>query len=370
MLITLIACDDNSVFSEICLELRDTNENLVLSPCQVWYKFLTRPEGSNIENIVYNYTDSTSVISTAGEARVHVFSGTQTGLIILQAWIRNTDHQMISAVFEDIMVNPGPPSACQLNISGMDEAEDLDGGMWLIETSAFLTDAFNNPVMEGIMVYFSLDPNSDYASIGYTGCVGGPNQAGESLPGTAFGTMVYDGAFTNEMINLKADIYDDITFEQEFVLPLQYGELSMVCIPIHCDWVEEGDEEDKLTQCRITVHDGQNSPINNQRVMLVSSLGETTDENIHPIESDITDPVIMDLYDWEGLNEDDDPYDGFTGWYNGEHGRLYKYVGFHKYECPPPGPGGPGMATAAVTATIHDTQISVIQTITLFRYVD
>jgi len=87
MLITLIACDDNSVFSEICLELRDVSENLVLSPCQVWYKFLTRPEGSNIENIVYNYTDSTSVISSDGEALVHVYSGTHTGIIVVQAWV-------------------------------------------------------------------------------------------------------------------------------------------------------------------------------------------------------------------------------------------------------------------------------------------
>ena len=368
--ITLIASDDNSIFSEICLELRDVSENLVPFPCEVWFRLLTRPEGSNIENIVYNYTDSTSVISSDGEANIHVFSGTQTGIIVVQAWVRNADHQMISAVFEDIMVIPGSPSACQLNISGMDEAEDMGGGMWRIETSAFLTDAFNNPVMDGTGVYFNLDPNPDYASIGYTGCVGGPNLAGESFPGTAFGTMVYDGAFTNEMIILHVDIYDDITFEQEFDLPLQYGELSMICTPIHCDWIEEGDEEDKLTQCRITVHDGQNSPINKQRIMLVSSLGEPTDENIHPIEADITDPVIMELYDWEGINEDDDPYDGFTGWYNGEHGLLYKYVGFHKYECPPPIPVPPGMITAVITATIHNTQISVNQTISLFRYTD
>jgi len=368
--IEIAACDDNSIFSEICLELRDINENLVQQPCQVWYKFLSCPEGSNIENIVYNYTDSTSVISNEGEASVQVFSGTQTGIIVLQAWIRDTSGQMISAVFEDIAVQPGPPSACQLNISGMDEAEDMGGGMWCIETSAYLTDACNNPVMDGTGVYFNLDPNPDYASIGNTGCVGGQNQAGESLPGTAFGTMVYDGAFTNEMINLKADIYDDITFEQELVLPLQYGELSMVCIPIHCDWIEEGDEEDKLTLCRINVHDGQNSPINNQRIMLLSSLGDATDINIHPLESDITDPVIMDLYDWDGINEDGYPHDGYTGWYEGQLGLLHKNVFFHKYECPPPIPVPPGTTTAVITATIHDTQISVNQTITLYRYVD
>ena len=279
---------------------------------------------------------------------------------------------MISAVCEDIMVIPGPPSACQLNISGMDEAEDMGGGMWLIETSAYLTDACNNPIQDGIMVYLSLDPNPDYASIGNIGCVGGENQAGETLPGTAFGTMVYHGAFTNELINLKAEIYDDIVleFQQELALPLQFGEITMICVPIHCDWVEEGDEEDKLILCRISVYDGQNSPINNQRVMLVSSLGEPTDENIHPILSDITDPIVMDLYNWEGINEDGDPYDGFTGWYEGDYGLLHRYVGFHKYECPPPVPVPPGMINAVITATIHNTQISVNQTITLFRYTD
>jgi len=120
----------------------------------------------------------------------------------------------------------------------------------------------------------------------------------------------------------------------------------------------------------VTVHDSQQNPISNQRIIFTSSIGDPTDDGIHPIESDITDPIILQSYDWDGLNDDDDPHDGFTGWYDGDLGVLFKSVIFHKYECLPPGPGGPGMATAAVTATIHDTQISVIQTITLFRYVD
>jgi hypothetical protein len=369
--IALPACNDNSVFSEICLELRDTNENLVLQPCQVWYRFLSRPEGSNIENIVYNYTDSTSVISIDGEAIVHVFSGTQTGIIVLQAWIRDTSGQMISAVFENIVVQPGPPSACQLNISGMDTAEDMGGGIWKLEISAYLSDAWDHPVSDGLVVYFSLDPNPDYASVeAPDSYVGNENQSGNSLPGTAFSSLVFDGAFTNEDINLKANITNSLVFEQELLLPLQFGEISMICTPIHCDWVEEGDEEDKLTQCRVSVRDGQQNPVSNQRVIFTSTLGDATDENIHPVLEDIDDPLILELYDWEGINVDDDPYDGYTGWYEGQLGVLYKYVVFHKYECPPPLPAPPGMTTGMITSTIHGTFISANQTITLFRYVD
>ncbi|MCF7911892.1 MAG: hypothetical protein K9M99_05155 [Candidatus Cloacimonetes bacterium] len=368
---TIMACDDNTFFHGLVLELLDSNGNLILSPREVWYKFLTHPEGSNIENIVYNLTDSTSVISNEGQAIVFLHSGTQTGAIAIQAWARNAEDQMISAVFEDISVVAGVPAQCQINISGMNSGIDMGGGMWALEISAYLTDAWSNPVADGTSAYFSIRPNLDYASIGDGGGpVGNENLAGETVAGTAFGTFAFFGEFTNEMVNFNVDTINDITFEQELALPLQFGEITMLCSPIHCDWVEAGDEEDKLTQCRITVQDGQQNPISNQRIMFSSTLGDPTDENIHPVLADIDDPVILELYDWEGINEDTDPYDGYTGWYEGHLGRLYKYVAFHKYECPQPIPEPPGMTTGVITATIYGTQISANQTISLFRYTD
>ena len=200
--------------------------------------------------------------------------------------------------------------------------------------------------------------------------MGNENSNGDTLAGTAFSYILYDGTFTNEMVDIKVDVGSDITFDGSLKLPLQIGEITMICTPAHLDWIEEGDVEDKLTLCRVTVHDGQQNAISNQRIVFTSSLGEPTDDDIHPVESDITDPVILQAFDWEDLNDDDDPDDGFTGWYEGDLGVLYKWVAFHKYECPPPIPTPPGQTTAAITANIFGTNTSVNQTITLFRYTD
>ena len=367
--IMIFACNDNSYSAGIPFELRDISGSLVLEPCQVWFKFITRPQGSNIENIVYNLSDSTSVISADGQARVFIYSGSQTGIIALQVWVRDTGGQMISTVFDDITVIPGLPANCRINMAGIDGSYSSSGGLWNLEVSAFFTDTCGNPAMDGTGVYFSLDPNPEYAYVSYAvAYVGNENQAGNSLPGMAFASVVFDGAFTNEMINITIDIGNNTSFEQEFILPIQFGEITMICTPIHCDWIEENDESDKLTQCRVTVHDGQYNPINKQQIIFTSTAGYATDENIHPIESDITDPEVLQLYDWDGLNEDGEPCDGYTGWYEYYYGRLNKYVGFHKYECPPPLPVPPGSTTVDITAYIPGTQISVNQTITLFRY--
>ncbi|MCF7911893.1 MAG: hypothetical protein K9M99_05160 [Candidatus Cloacimonetes bacterium] len=369
--INIFACNDNSYSAGIHIELRDVSGNLVLDPSQVWVKFLTHPQGSNIENIVYNLSDSTSVISSEGEALVYIYSGPQTGIIAIQAWVRNPSGQMISAVCENIMVVPGMPANCELSMDGIDESYSYSEGYWNLEISAYITDDCGNPAADGMATYFYMDPEPDYASLIFADAyIGNENQQGNSLPGMSFASITFDGAFTNEVINLKIDMGNNFNFEEEFTLPLQFGELSMICTPIHLDWIEENDEDDKLTQCRVTVHDGQQNPVNKQRVMFFSTAGFHTDENIHPIESDITDPEVLQLYDWQGLNEDDDPYDGFTGWYEGDHGLLYKYAGFHKYECPPPVPAPPGMTTVVINAIIADTQISVSQAITLLRYTD
>ncbi|MDP8322470.1 MAG: hypothetical protein RAO94_08985 [Candidatus Stygibacter australis] len=362
--------------AELAVNLFDMNGNMIDESVEVWFKFLVRPEnnypeGSNINTEVYNLSDSTSTISSNGMAVISVNSGTESGIIKIQAWCRNLEGQKISASKPNIIVQSGPADQCEFAISGNDSGEDMDGGMWKVQIAALITDEWGNPVGNGTAAYFSLDPNPDYASVEAADAfVGNENSNGDSLSGTAFSYLIYDGTYTNEMVNVNVDVGSEIEFDGELKLPLQNGEITMVCTPIHCDWVILDDWEDKETQCRVTVHDSQQNPISNQRIIFTSSIGDPTDDGIHPIESDITDPIILQSYDWDGLNDDDDPHDGFTGWYDGDLGVLFKSVIFHKYECLPPGPGGPGMATAAVTANIFGTNTSLNSTITLWRYTD
>ena len=364
--------------AELAVNLFDMNGNMIDEPVEVWFKFLVRPEGpypegSNINTDVYNLIDSTSTFSSNGMAVISVNSGSQSGIIKIRAWCRNLEDEAIGASKPNIIVQSGPPNLCEFAIAGNDSGEDMGGGMWRVQIAALITDEWGNPVGDGTAVYFSLDdePNPDYATIEAANAfVGNENSNGDSLAGTAFSYLNYDGTYTNEIVSIKVDVGNDIHFDGDLMLPLQNGEINLICTPLHLDWIDEGDETDREVVCRVTVFDSQQNPISNQRIIFTSSLGEPTDVGIHPVESDITDPIILQTFVWDGLNVDDDVFDGFTGWYDGYLGQLEKNVIFHKYECPPPGMNPPGQTQASLYATIFGTSTSVQGTITLYRYTD
>jgi len=358
-------------FADIAVNLLDINGSIFEDPTEVWFKFLVRPDGSNINSEVYNLADSTSTISAGGTASVTVNSGTVSGNIVIKAWCRTLADEIISDTKSNIFVLPGAPALCEISMSGIDSAEDIGNGLWKAQISAFISDEWNNPVADGIMAYFYLDPLPEYASIFEPAAfVGNENANGDTLEGTAFSYIIFDGTYTNETVTLKIDFGSEIPFEEDMVLPLQFGEINMICVPTHLEWTVAGDQEDKRSQCRISVNDGQQNPVSNQRILFTTSLGSPTDQDIHPVLEDITDPLILAAFDWDDINEDGDEDDGFTGWYEGELGRLYKYVVFHKYECPPPLPSPPGTTTASINAYIFGTNVSTTQTVTLYRYTD
>ncbi|MCF7920447.1 MAG: hypothetical protein K9N06_11105 [Candidatus Cloacimonetes bacterium] len=373
--------------AELAVNLYDMNGNLIDYPVQVWFKFLERPEGaypegSNINNVVYNTVDnqpntvdSTYTMSSNGAAVVSVNSGTQSGIIKIEAWCRTTTGIKKSSAKPNIVVQSGPPHECEFTIGGGDDGEDMGGGIWRVQVGAIITDQWGNPVGDGTAVYYSLPDNPDYASVESADAyVGNENANGDTLAGTAFTNIIYDGTYTNETITVNVDV-GVVDFDGDLVLPLQNGEITMICVPAHLDWTEDNATVETLfTQCRIHVRDAQNNPINKQRIIFTCSLGFPTDEGengIHPIESDI-DPYYLQLYDFTEINEESptDDHDGYTGPYDGAMGRLYKDVGYFKYECLPPIPAPPGMSTGTITATIFGTSRSSNQTITLFRYFD
>jgi hypothetical protein len=369
----------------ITVNLLDAFDNPVLTPMEVWFKFSDRPEGnieqgSNLNQSVYNLTDSTSTISANGTASVAVYAGISSGVISIYAWCRPQPYQMVSAVDEAVVVEAGIPYEIQLSIGEINSGVNLGDCTWKIQFSALITDAWNNPVENGTAVYFTLSPVEEYVSINSAMVeVGNENLNGDQTAGTAFSTLVFDGNYTNEIITINADV-GNVTESADFALPLQFGEINLLCVPTHIDWHEGNNEEDILyTQCRINVRDGQYNPINNQRIVFTTSIGFPTDEGengIHPTPADIfNDPqfaYLMDIYDFSSINEElpQDNSDGYTGPYDGALGRLYKDVGFFKYECPPPIPVPPGMAPGSITATIFGTTTSVQQNIVLNRYVD
>ena len=369
----------------ITVNLLDVFNNPVLSPMEVWFKFSDRPEGnipqgSNLNQSVYNLSDSTGTISANGTASVAVYAGISSGVISINAWCKPQPQQMVSAVNEAVVVEAGIPYDIHLNIGEIDSGVNLGDCTWKIQFSALITDEWNNPVENGTAIYFTLSPVTEYVSINNAMVVAGnENLNGEQTAGTAFSTLVFDGNYTNETITINADV-GNVTESADFALPLQYGEINMLCVPTHIDWHEGNTQEEILyTQCRVNVHDGQNNPVNNQRIVFTTTIGFPTDEGehgVHPNPADIiNDPnfsYLMDIFDFTNINEEvpQDDSDGYTGPYDGALGRLYKDVGFNKYECLPPGQSGPGMASGTINATIFGTTTSAQQIIILYRYVE
>ncbi|MCF7918646.1 MAG: hypothetical protein K9N06_01880 [Candidatus Cloacimonetes bacterium] len=365
---------------ELTANLYDRFGNRINTEEEVWFRFLERPEGNdpqgtNINNVVYNLTDSTSVTAENGSATVNINTGIIPGAVRIEAWSRLDDGQIFSDDVYDYLLVAGPPANVILSIGGTNTGIDMGDGTWMIQLSALITDSYGNPVLNGFAVFFSLDQEYDYVTInGQNAYVGNSNQQGDQVAGTAFTTIIYDGSFTNETITVNLDM-GIIDFEEELTLPLQFGELTMICVPAHLDWTENNYSEEILyTQCRLRVRDGQNNPVNKQRIIFTTSLGFPTDEGengIHPILDDI-DPYYLELYDFTGINAEipTDHNDGYTGPYDGDLGRLYKDVGYFKYECPAPIPAPPGISIGSINAIINGTNISASQIITLFRYYD
>jgi hypothetical protein len=256
---------------------------------------------------------------------------------------------MISAEKSNIVVHAGPPDSALFTIGGHDTGEDMGGGLWKVQVAALISDAYGNPVDNGTAAYFSLPEDPDYASIEAAAWVGNENENGDSLSGTAYTYMTYDGFYTNNEVEVMVEVGGIEAFNGTLTLPIQFPTIDIVAVPQHVEWIQEGDTSPKESEIRITVKDGQNNPINNQVVVFSSTLG-TPQEPVPP--------------------DTGDPYTGLTGLVDGEYGRLNKIIEFYKYECPPPGPAGPGSTQATVTAQILGTQTSNTVTIILFRYTD
>ena len=208
-----------------------------------------------------------------------------------------------------------------------------------------MTHAFNY----GTAVFFSLPDDPDFASVNADAYVGNVNAAGDSLDGTAFTYLSYEGTHTNDRIVLKVET-GDFSDSDSLVLPIQFPFIDISASPQHIDWndsLPDPPPDDQTTTIGIMVKDGQNNPVDNQTVIFSSTLG---------------DPLDM------GTDDDANPFTEMTGVTGGEHGRIDKEIEFHKYECPAPFGGTPGTTTATVTAQILGAQVSNNVTVILIRY--
>ena len=329
------------------INLFDEDGNPVDRIYEVWFKFLSKPEGTNINDSLFQINDSILVQANNGVATVILNSGTISGNVSLKTFTYNSSNSEISNINSNIIIVSGPPFSADISIGGINTAEDIGGGNWRIDVEALLKDFFGNPVNYGTAAYFSLPNNPEWAVIEPNSYVGNYNTEGDSIAGTCFTSLSYAGSHTNEVITITVNL-SELSELEEFTLPIQYSFFDITILPQDLFWIENDPSiPDTLAQTfQIQCIDGQHNPINDQKILFTASLGI---------------PVDMET------DDDDDPFTEMTGVVGG-NGRIDKEWLFNKSECPPPEGHEPGTISGTITISIPGTDVEEFISITLYRY--
>jgi hypothetical protein len=263
------------------VNLYDVNGNLIDFPQEVFFKFVYAPNGTNINNQVYYPSpDSVSAMSSNGQASCSVSSGMESGIVALKAYTYDQNGNEKSATKSNIVIQSGPPAEVSISNPGHDSATNVGGGQWEMEIGAMITDIYGNGVGYGTAVSFSLDNNPNWAYIDPAAYVGNENADGDSLSGTAFTKLTFDGKFTNETVYIKVDVVGEdglIEFPPiSLVLKGQYLNLDMLATPQHIDWVSAADPTTQSVDVIVEVYDQQTNPIANQNLYIFSDYGVPT----------------------------------------------------------------------------------------------
>ncbi len=337
---------------DMIVYLKDSNGNCIQRDYDVWFKFLSCPEGMNINNSLFGTTDSLSVQSDDGMAIVSLNSGSHPGIAAIKIYVYNSSNEEISLIKSNIIVHCGPPEDIELSIGGIDSGENLGNGNWGIEVVAIVTDIQGNPVDYGTSVLFSLPDNPEWASIEWGSYVGNENANGDSIPGVAYTQLIYEGIHTNDSLIVMAEVSGASSILEESVLvimPIQFPVLYGYASPAHLDWSEytPSNPDSLIGTFMINLQDGQNNPIDNQQLIFYCDLG-----------------VPIDM----GTDNDNNPFTENTGIVWNQHGRINKEWIFYREECPPPVGNVPGTITVMMLVSIPGTSIEIEIPITLTRY--
>jgi len=245
----------------------DANQNPVPDGQWVTFQIVSGPGGGiNING--HGAIDSAQ--TSGGVARVTLNAGIYPGLVDLRAstWVDSVE---IFAHKSNISVVSGPPAT--IGLQPKELATDAGGGAWAVEVAAQVRDMYNNPVANNWAVFFSIEP--DIASIVsdrvYTG---NPNENGDSRAGFAYTQLTWLSSMTFREVVISAECRPpDGTVREDttFVLPLQEGELNLLCTPQHWHFIDDGDPT--RIRCLATVQDGHHVLINGARVFYFSQKG-------------------------------------------------------------------------------------------------
>ncbi|MDD4309473.1 MAG: hypothetical protein PHO32_03770 [Candidatus Cloacimonetes bacterium] len=339
------------------VKLRDINGNLIDSPQNIYFMITNSnaPEGANLNNAPQS--DSVLVISNGGEAQISVNSGTESGMLKIRAsWVNDDNTSYIFSLKTNIVIHAGPPSANGIipSIGGFNSGTNIGGGMWRVIVGAVVKDIHNNPVDKGTAVWFEIlnEPNCQIAAEAYVGNV---SANGDSIAGTAYTILTYNGVYTYDVITIRAncgdDIYGNPVFgDSDVVLPLNDPRFEIQAQPAALNFNEEQTTaETSNILCVLT--DGQGLNVEGAIIMLLSTRGQFVQN-----ENGLYDPTLPPNEWWKVITD--------------VNGLAQGRIACKAVEVPLPDPvtETPGTTDVLITGRIMGTNVQANTSITLFRY--
>ena len=149
----------------ITAHVYDSSANPVEDGTEVVFTIEHGPGGGEyLDDPSYGYGPVTKS-TVDGEASVTITSGTLPGTVVLKI-----EADSVVATLARIRISAGPPDSIAINTG--DIVRSGAGGEYVLCISGLVRDAYNNPVANGTVVYWTLDkPDIGFInSESYTGC--------------------------------------------------------------------------------------------------------------------------------------------------------------------------------------------------------
>jgi hypothetical protein len=249
--------------TQVYAEVKDVHGNPVPEGLWVTFTILASPPGCTING--GGLTDSAQT-GGAGSAVVTFNSGTVPGPVTIQACTYMDDIlRCVNA--SNISIVAGPPA--HISIQPTDVGVDVDGVAWDVSMGALVGDLFNNPVRDGIAVFFDLEP--EIALVLSDTVVTGN---GSHRAGVAFTFVRYpsDRTFDHVYVTARTAGPNPVSTTIDYVLPLQTPTIALNCDPSTWHYLANPGPY-CLILCESIVKDGHNRLINGAKVLYQTTRG-------------------------------------------------------------------------------------------------
>ena len=257
----------------ITASVMDPNGNLVPDSILVVFELLEPyPAGAQFDNGL----TLDSSLTSAGQARVSLNSGYQSGPVKIQATTWDNLGNPITAQKSNITIASGPPYDIDIDYGSDPElaGENGMGGALMIEVNARVYDVYGNNVAGETAVFFSVDTTMHSIWYGPYALVDGSAVIVDTT-GIAFTNLFYNSEATFKTVDVIAECTtsgsETIKDTSEVDLPLYEGDLTLNVTPLSFMFAQTG--QVCVMRVKATLKDGLENRIDNAKIIFNNSLG-------------------------------------------------------------------------------------------------